>query len=565
MDLPDGTTVPAQLESVGRLGEVPAAASRSQRRSTAPVLALAGAPLLITGLFLRPHMQQAWPARQYLAVHIVVEALVCTAAFATFAVQWYAAGARLNDARARFIGSGFLAVGLLEMVHMLAFPGMPGLLWIESSTERGIVYWLAARLCAVSTLIGALGVEPDGRARALRRMPLLACALGFVGAVLAADHLWISRQPVFFVEGQGLSALKKAIEAAAAGVALAGVVLYHRDHLREGEESSRDLSLALALTVLSELCFMSYARAYDSFNLLGHVYLLLASYGVFHALFANAVIRPYERLGATMRDLGESNAELRRLRTHIEGELEVTIRNLKAMQEERENYLRAASHDLRMPLQVVLLQGESLARAAEAGTREQRRARAIVGAARQMGSMIQDLVDAVHLESGAVRLSVQRVELGTFIPEVLAIVRGALETDRVALEIHRELPAVAADPQRLARVTQNLVDNALKYSPPGSGVMVRARSSGDEVVLSVEDRGAGIGPEHMPRLFERFYRGANAGKPGGLGLGLYISRMTIEAHGGRMWCESKPGEGSRFSFTLPVERDALPAEGDPAP
>ncbi len=561
MDLSDGPALTARLE-IASEDQVLAPVARPVSSSRVSLLAFAGAPLLVTALFLRPWMQQAWPARHYLALHITVEALVCTAAFATFAVQWYAASIRPHDARAQLIGAGFLAVALLELVHFLAFPGMPGLLWIESSTERGIVYWLAARYCAIGTLVAALRVGPDHEARVLRRTPLLVCALGVVAAVLVADRLWISRQPIFFVEGQGLTLLKKVLEAGLAGAALAGVVLYHRDHQRQGDVNSRDLAVALGLTVLSELCFMAYARAYDSFNLLGHLYLLLSSYAVFHALFGNAVIRPYARLGATMRALAESNAELRRLRTRIEGELEVTIRDLEAMQEQREDYLRAASHDLRVPLQVVLLRGETLARAAGEGTREHRLARNIVAAARQMGSMIQDLVDAVHLESGTVRLSRKPVELEAFLPEALALMKGALDTERVSLELPRDLPAVAAEPQRLARVVQNLLANALKYSPPESPVTIRAWRAGGDLVVSVEDRGPGIAPEHRARVFERFYRGAQAGGPGGLGLGLYISRLTVEAHGGRMWCESRPGEGSEFRFTLPLEGAAGGAAPD---
>src|SRR5512133_810588 len=92
----------------------------SDRKRGFLVLALAAIPLAAAVAFLRPYMQQAWPARYYLAVHTVVETLVAVVAFATFAVQWYAAGARLNDARARLIGSAFLAVALLESVHILA-------------------------------------------------------------------------------------------------------------------------------------------------------------------------------------------------------------------------------------------------------------------------------------------------------------------------------------------------------------------------------------------------------------------------------------------------------------
>lgn len=534
-----------------------ARATRREGKSTAFALALAvaAAPLAVAALVLRPQMARPWPAQFYLSAHLVVEGLVALVAASTFAIQWQAGGMRLGDARARLIGSGFLAVALLEFLHIFAFPGMPGLFWLESSTERGIVYWLAARVFSVATLLGALLVAPGARSWALRRGPLLAFAVGGAALVLAVDSLWPSRPPLFFVEGGGLTALKKAVEAAVVAAALAGAALYAR---RRQDESldARHLSVALAMTALSELCFMLYARAYDSFNLLGHAYLLLATYWVFRALFADAVARPYERLA-------ESHAEAERLRRHIEDELDVTIRDLRALQEQQQDFLRAVSHDLRTPLQVVLLQSGRLSHLAPGDVPEGRIARSIAGAGRQMASMIQDLVDAIHLENGAVALSRRRVALGELAEEFLAIARGAaLEADRIRLELPPDLPPVAADPSRLQRVLQNLIENALKYSTPGTRVTVSGRRAGEEVVVAVEDRGPGLAPEHLPRLFERFYRGRHGDAPGGLGLGLYISRLIVEAHGGRIWCDSRPGEGSTFSFTVPVElgsRSATPA------
>jgi signal transduction histidine kinase len=518
---------------------------RSETRPASLVLALAAIPLAAGAAFLRPYMQQGWPGRPYLAVHTVIEVLVAVVAFATFAVQWYAAGARLNDARARVIGSAFLAVALLESVHLLAFPGMAGLVWLESSTERGIVYWLSARLFTVGALLAAFAIPPDAKGRLLRRGPLLVATLGSVALVLVLDRVWISRQPIFFVEGQGLTALKKGLEALVAAAALVGAVLYGRRSRTRRDRDARDLALALGLTVLSELCFTLYARAYDSFNLLGHAYLLLAAYRVFHALFVGAVLRPYERLDAT-------NAELHRLRAHVEGELAITIARLQTIHENREDLLRAVSHDLRTPLQVVLLQSERLARAASCQT-EARAVDAIASSARQMRTMIQELADSGHLEAVGLQLSQQSVTLRPFVADLVGVLRGAFEADRVWIEIPADLPPVAADPARLARVIQNLVGNALKYSAPGSEVEVRAHRSDGHVVVAVADQGQGIAPEHLPRLFERYYRGAHAGGLGlGLGLGLYISRLIIEAHGGRIWCESRIGEGSTFSFTLPI-------------
>lgn len=526
------------------------------------VVAAAALPLAMAAVLPRPLMQQGWPARYYLTLHIVVETLVTVVAFATFAVQWYAAGARLNDARARFIGSAFLAVALLEIAHIVTFPGMPGLLSLTSSTERGIVYWLSARLWSVGALLAALVIPRTSDARALRRGPLLALTVGGVLAIVASDYLWISRRPLFFIEGEGLTPLKKGLEILVAGAALVGMVAYRRMHRRRGDLDAADLSLALGLTVLSELCFTLYARAYDSFNLLGHVYLLFASYGVFHALFVDAVIAPHERAGALARDLVASNAELQRLRDHVQGELAVTIRDLRSLQEQREDLLRAVSHDLRTPLQVVLLQAERLKRAASADTAERRAAEAVAAAGRQMAAMIQDLVDAVHLESGTHQLAKQPIAVRTFVSDLVAQVRGALDTDRVWLDVPANLPSVSADPARLARVVQNLLGNALKYSAPGTDVEVRAVRSEREVVISVADQGVGIPPEDLPRVFERFYRGAQTSRTDGLGLGLYISRLIVEAHGGRIWCESKLGAGSTFAFTLPIDEvEASAARG----
>lgn len=507
---------------------------------------IAAAPLVLAVAALRPVMERPWPAQPYLTLHLVMEVVVTVVAAATFAVQWYAAGARLNDARARVIGSGFLAVGLLELLHLLAFPGMPGLLWLESSTERGIVYWLAARLWMVGTLCGALLVPPATRSRALRRGPLMAIALCGVGLVVLADALWVSRTALFFVEGAGLTPLKKGLELVVALAALLGAVLYWRE--REGREGSRELAMVLAVTVLSELCFMLYARAHDSFNLLGHVYLVVAAYGVFHALFAAAVIRPYERLG-------ESHAETERLRRHIQDELAVTIRRLEATQEQQQDILRAVTHDLRTPLQVVMLQADRLAVGA-AGAAEKKSGATIAAASRQMSAMLRELVETVHLESGTLQLATGPLDLGDLVRDTLAVARGALESDRVRLQLPADLPAISGDGARLARVLQNVIGNALKYSPPATEVTVTARTAPGEVVVSVADRGPGIPPEHVARVFERFYRGAQRDSAGGLGLGLYISRLIVDAHGGRIWCESRVGEGTTVSLALPRRASA---------
>jgi signal transduction histidine kinase len=173
-------------------------------------------------------------------------------------------------------------------------------------------------------------------------------------------------------------------------------------------------------------------------------------------------------------------------------------------------------------------------------------------AARQMNGLISDLVDSIYLESGALHLSKEPVALSEFLRELLGAAGGAPGAERFRMEIPPDLPVVQADTARLTRVVQNLAGNALKYSAPGTSILVDVRRGEHEVVVSIADLGAGIAPEDLPRIFDRFYRGGQRGKIDGLGLGLYISRLIVEAHGGRIWCESTVGEGSTFRIALPL-------------
>jgi len=127
-----------------------------------------------------------------------------------------------------------------------------------------------------------------------------------------------------------------------------------------------------------------------------------------------------------------------------------------------------------------------------------------------------------------------------------------LETTRVQVEIPPDLPPVSADAARLERIFTNLLSNALKYSDPGTPVQVCVQPMSGEVSIAVKDQGQGIAPKDMPHLFEKFYRAGSSRKAEGIGLGLYVTKLMVEAHGGRIRVESEVGKGSTFSFTLPV-------------
>jgi histidine kinase len=107
----------------------------------------------------------------------------------------------------------------------------------------------------------------------------------------------------------------------------------------------------------------------------------------------------------------------------------------------------------------------------------------------------------------------------------------------------------------LRQVLENLLANALRYTPPGGSIRIDVTCDGQAVFFTVADTGSGIPPEHLPHLFERFYRADQGGRVGGAGLGLAICKGLVEAHGGRIWAESREGEGTAIRFTLPLEPD----------
>jgi len=230
------------------------------------------------------------------------------------------------------------------------------------------------------------------------------------------------------------------------------------------------------------------------------------------------------------------------------------ITAVRQLQEQQEDIIRTVSHDLRNPLGIVLGQAQLIGRYAKNPDAVRKSADAILTSGRRMDSMIQDLVDSFRLEAGQVRLEKRPVNLRTLVLDLLERARVSMDVGRVKVQIPANLPDVLADPDRLDRIVTNLISNALKYSPPGAEVLVKAKRINDEVLTSVTDRGIGISPEDLPHIFERFYQPKVSPQRRGLGLGLYITKMLVEAHGGRIWVESELGKGSSFFFTLPTIR-----------
>jgi len=169
--------------------------------------------------------------------------------------------------------------------------------------------------------------------------------------------------------------------------------------------------------------------------------------------------------------------------------------------------------------------------------------------------LIRDLLESSIIDAGLLRLEPQPVRLPRLAKSVTDDIARRAQESRFLLDFPENFPILDADPDRIGQVLHNLLDNAVKYSPRGGLVFVRGEVREDEVIVSVADQGVGIAPEHLNRLFEKFFRvRSGLGRHVvGSGLGLPIARTIVESHGGRIWAESQLGQGSTFYFTLSLE------------
>jgi two-component system sensor histidine kinase KdpD len=229
----------------------------------------------------------------------------------------------------------------------------------------------------------------------------------------------------------------------------------------------------------------------------------------------------------------------------------------------RSTLLASISHDLRTPLAVMSGASSSLAERGEKLSPEERQAlaKSLYGQAREMSERVAKLLQMTRLESGGIKLDRDWDSIADIAGASLGRLRERMARHRVVLELPDDLPLVRVDAALIDQALSNLLENAAIHTPPDTVIRLRAWRTGEELVVSVEDYGPGLSKGDEERVFAKFEHGAAEGRPGGVGLGLAISRAIVVLHGGRAWAERLPMGGSAFRFSLPIEaQPTVPAE-----
>ncbi|MFN8480936.1 MAG: ATP-binding protein [Kouleothrix sp.] len=264
------------------------------------------------------------------------------------------------------------------------------------------------------------------------------------------------------------------------------------------------------------------------------------------------------RYAAQRGPAGEFLGAIANVRDITEQQIEAEMQN---------TFISVISHELKTPVSIIKGYAETLAR--EDATWDVATLRdglnVIAEEADRLAAQIQGLLDASRLQAGGQRLELTDWALPPLAAQVVErIAAGAGERFSFELRFADDFPAVHADYERTRQVLENLVTNAVKYSPEGGRIRVAGRATAEQAIISVTDQGIGIPPEEQSKLFRRFYRVDNRlrRETQGAGLGLFLARAIVETQGGRIWVESQAGRGSRFSFTVPLATPQLPDMGD---
>jgi signal transduction histidine kinase len=277
-------------------------------------------------------------------------------------------------------------------------------------------------------------------------------------------------------------------------------------------------------------------------------------------LLGRAVARPVRELTSATRALAEGE-----LGTQVDvrskddlGELARSFNQMSAelahSTQVRRQRTADIAHDLRTPLSILLGYTQSLSDGQLRGTREMYAT--MYGQAQHLRRLIDDLRTLSLVDAGELQLDKVQIAPQSLLASIAAAYRGQAEQHEISLRVFAtpDVPLIHVDPDRMAQVLGNLMDNALRYTPPGGQIALLAESDTEAVYLSVQDNGAGISPEDLPYVFERFYSGdkARQAQDGTSGLGLAIAQSLVHAHGGSISVESIVGQGTSFKISIPT-------------
>jgi signal transduction histidine kinase len=543
----------------------------SPRRLLTALLVASASPFLLVVSF-PERLQFVMSPGPYLVFHNIAEFFSIMVSLSVFGVGWFAYD-QSKDRHALFLGTAFLAVGLLDFMHALGNAAMPAFI-TANSANKSTQYWTAARLVGAWALLASAFIRADEPRRWLTKRTLLSAALGFCALVFVGATFFPAHLPATFVPGQGLTTAKVAAEYVVIGFLVLALVAYGRRMERTGDPLLVHYMGAFVIGIFSEAAFASYRMGFDTYNVLGHVYKVAAFWLIYRGAFSASVRKPYLQLSASNEKLRTEIAERERAEERVRAlnaELERRVSDRTARLEEvdrrKDEFLAVLSHELRNPLAPIRNSIYILRRAGATADQARRAQEIIERQTEHLTRLVDELLDVTRIARGKVELRRSRVDLRDVVLRAAEDFRSMIEARGITFRAVVPDAEVWADADavRITQVVGNLLHNGAKYTVAGGEVTVSLGLAGGAAEIRVRDTGVGIDPALLPSIFDAFVQGERtlARTEGGLGLGLALVKGITELHGGSVRAESVgKGHGTEFVVRLPTCAPAVTARVD---
>lgn len=485
--------------------------------------------IFITGYFIQ--------STAFLGISFIIlsEFFIIFASLSIFTLTWFAYG-RCKDDHTLFMGATFLIIGVFELFHVLSYPFMPDFI-TPNNLQKATIF--------------------------KEVIQVITAPLFLISAYLYKDTLQLLNKYVLFISAIILSVIPLT------SIYYLGYIVtnYPKMYSPDGEPSTLRSSLLLLSILIIFYASYIYSKRFKQSEEESLIFLV---YGFILMGIGDIITFPYETSGILLKCSGFYYVYLALHRSYIEmpyDKLLIAEDSLKLARDDAENsnkikseFLSTMSHELRTPLNSIIGFSDLLKQKiiGELNEKQEHYIDNILNSSKHLLSLINDILDLSKVESGKIEMNFERISLPSAINDTLEMVRTTAMKHNINLikEFDPELEFMEADKQKFKQILFNLLSNAVKFSKQNGGsITITTRKYDEMVQISVSDTGIGIKKEDLGKLFNKFQQIENATykKYGGTGLGLAISKELVELHGGKIWAESKYGEGTTFIFKLPLK------------